>query len=1381
MILPEEDDHSSSHLTNNQLKRQEQQGQRTTMSFSTILEALDHHAGETPDKIVLTWVDKNCDEQNKMTFTQLEDTSNAVAARLLKLGCQKGDRVMVAYPFGLEFLAGMFGAMKIGVIPCSIYPPNPNQLKTEMPKFRRFAEDAGAKYALSTNTFATAMAAASVLYKTGVTWIGTDKISTKKSKSKTPNAYETYMGEPNDICFIQYTSGSTGSPKGVMISHHNLAETCKAGVSLTQCSEPNSLEVLWVPQYHDMGLVTGFMGAIFSGNPLVMASPLDFILNPLLWTDMVERYQATITSAPNFAYALLLKRLEQANRKADWSCVKRAMFGGEPAQSHVVEAVAKNLSVKPDYVYNIYGMAEMVVLVTGGTAKPDPEGLVCCGEVDSPTLKLRIVQDGQEVEDGQVGSIWAQSPRVAVGYYGQPELTKSTFSNALPGYDGTWLDTGDLGKIVDGQLYITGRIKDVIIINGKNYYPTDVEHSIDASFGHIVRPGRTTAFQYREDSVGITCEPRKDFDKSANKDLAVQIANHVSQVHGLFVSEVAVLKSGATPKTTSGKLKRSEVRQTTVAGDWKPSSVILRFQRHDGAIPVEKEGVLKKSSKGNLMEQPCSGITEAIDFESSGGLNPPSTNSPKDFQSLVISIFGSEVDTSKSWAENGITSLKSAELRNSVEEEFHVVLPVNFEQLYTTPLELHEFLASSEGKCFPMQNLYDDPDFPSNSSVSTLSKVQLGVIQSLGSALILLLVLISAVPSYFLVSWVLNECASAEDGECQIIWGLMPMIFPLFLLSFSLDVAFFKFVVIGTYKKQQMELLSWDYIRWWFVDRLVEVWESIVGQFLLETKYIWIFYWLLGADLAWSAKIESYIREFDLVKVGSNATIAHPLKCRKFSQSKEEASPKMTFYPIVVGKNCKVFGMIGPGAKIGDGSKVEKLSAVDEGALVPNGVLARGFPAYNAGPFHQHQESNFFAESVLDVFKMVWAISEAYHFFALSSLVHFALNGVLPSWRYGGILHWFLLFPLTSFLALLTSIALKWILIGKRDPLDEYEGSLYRRATNWACDFHFRVAAWTLAPFFGQSRLWTVILYLHGLDVDIESDLSSPYCVFFPSKVDFVKVGKSFVATSSLDLSKCGDSKIEIINSSIGYNVNLHAGVKIMKSMIPPRSDVSDNVYNLNQSNKLQKPTYLIMDLFLPEVLQLLLNVVIFASFIPTYEIGLAATESSSIAITACGLDAAIVLQLFLWVLLTRLVERLLLILPGRAQQSFFGIYINHVWLFNVGNWLVLLLYGTPMFAYYARMMGAEVDGDLWYFGNALYEYSKLHFEGSVIVDNSHVSGHYVDRNGLAIDDTYVSGLLHPGCYASAGAKVFGSENGPWKLFLRRSDVGTKVTAAALV
>ncbi|CAB9531877.1 Putative fatty-acid--CoA ligase FadD21 [Seminavis robusta] len=529
-----------------------------------------------------------------------------------------------------------------------------------------------------------------------------------------------------------------------------------------------------------------------------MASPLDFIVNPLLWTDMVEKYRATITSAPNFAYALLLKRLEQANRKADWSWVKRVMFGGEPAQNNVVEAVAKTLLVKPEHVYNIYGMAEMVVLVTGGPAKADSQGLVCCGEVDSPTLKLRIVQDGKEVEDGQVGSIWAQSPRVAAGYYGQSELTTATFANALPGYDGTWLDTGDLGKIVDGQLYITGRIKDVIIINGKNYYPTDVELSIDETFGDIIRPGRTSAFQYGDASVGITVEGRKGFDKSDNEDLAVQIANHVSQVHGLSASEVVVLKLGVTPKTTSGKLKRSEIRQTTIVGDWKESSMLLQFKRQGNSVPII--GVFDTG----LAKATFGGFPGSTDEAQSTNADPnvdcavaasgPITN-PGDFSTVyadtLISVLGGHIDTSKTWTENGLTSLVSAELRNQVEEKLHVVLPVNFEQLYPTLNALSLFLSASKSMSFPIKeacihsNLWNLPR-------SRLSKPQLGILQTLGSVMILLLFLSSILPSYFLGSWVMDHCGSAKVGECNspVVWLLLPLSFPLYLISFSIIVVF---------------------------------------------------------------------------------------------------------------------------------------------------------------------------------------------------------------------------------------------------------------------------------------------------------------------------------------------------------------------------------------------------------------------------------------------------------------------------------------------------------------------------------------------------------------------------------------------------------------
>ncbi|CAB9529171.1 non-ribosomal peptide synthetase [Seminavis robusta] len=796
-----------------------------------------------------------------------------------------------------------------------------------------------------------------------------------------------------------------------------------------------------------------------------------------------------------------------------------------------------------------------------------------------------------------------------------------------------------------------------------------------------------------------------------------------------------------------------------------------------GYIPLEPESKqlaldedywLSKFDQWGLVNHSAKARTEdpyrQHDAAVSGAVGPDKGSAK--FAKIIESILNSEVDTNKSWLENGLTSLNGAELRNQVEEEMFVMLPPNFEHLYPTPKALSVFLTTSKGESFPTQDLFDHPGFLWNSSESSLSQLLLGVIQASGILVILLLLFVSVVPSYFLVTWVLGNCDSNEEGECRgpFFWALLPLALPLFLLSFSVIVVLCKFAVVRKYRAQQFQLLSWDYACWWFVDRILDIWESLVGQFLLDTKFIWILYWLLGTNLAWSAKIESYIREFDLVTVGDNAVISHPMKCRKFSHSNGDDNPKITFYPIVVGKHCKISGMVSPGAKIGDDSKVEKLSVVEEGAMVPDGVLAQGNPAYNAGSF-EHQESLGLEESMLDIFKIFWIVLEAYHFFALSFLVHVALNSILPDWRYATILHWILLVPVSSLLALLTSIALKWVLIGKRDPLDVYEGSLYHQATNWACDFHFRVASWTLTPFFGQSRLWNFILFLHGLDVDMDSCINNPYLIFPPSKVDFVKIHKSFVATISLDFSKKGEaSKIEIINSSVGYGVNLHAGVKMMQSTIPPRTNVPDSIYDLNQSCQ-----SLNANLILPEVVQMLLNVVLFASIIPSYELGLFATKSSFMMITLCGLAAAFILQLFIWLLLTWVAEWLLLALPNHLQFSLVGVYINHVWIFRVGNWLEMLLYGTPMFAYYARFMGADVEADFWYFGHAIYEYRKLHVHGgcSTIVDSSSLNGHYVDGGGLTIGDCHVSGVVHPGCFAIAGSIVAGEENGPWKVFLK--------------
>ncbi|CAB9502592.1 non-ribosomal peptide synthetase [Seminavis robusta] len=1568
-------------------------------SFSTILQALSHRATETPDRVVFIWVDTVCEEQDKMTFKQLEGQSNAVAVRLLKLGCQKGDRVMIAYPFGLEFLAGMFGAMKIGVIPCSIYPPNPNQLKTDMPKMPEPSS-------LHTTRLSADDCAGPL--KTGVTWL---------DRQANNQETEPQQAKDIDLCRNQKTFASSStsaywSPQRVMISHKNLAENCIAISAMSGVNASNAgstLAALWVPQYHN-GACGGFMTTLFAGTSLVMASPLDFVVNPLLWTDMVEHYQANLTCAPNFAYALLLKRLEQANRTATGVAVGITVEGRKGFDKSANEDLAVQIS---NHVSQVHGLlvSDVVVLKLGVTPKTTSGKLkrseirqtTFAGDWKASDVLLRFQRQAKlspiqakvssfkrssflehsfamngvtssefYLSEGTQHEIRRRSITLPFGSLELPDNDLSQ-TNAIPsqaveavhavecdpskldeyflelhlsgvsGMDEAWSkatkttaamqemcsqilqhledkypticqlaktlsENPDWILIDDRTCFLSKLVHQIFVLQWVTTFLMDnlkcMQHKLqnDAAWEAQTQNDRSVPVELQE----MLNLPEKDsmygkwpfFLWIKNRSILAQlnllvqslrspegpgIENQLEKLNDLQClnlleavwleksnglkdnSEVGRLlasyplltartqsmmallepqsstwndlyiawnmhfwiqpntsfsffafagsadKDSSTwmasklllpciigdvnasffyARTTSLYLVLQTIGRKTTSPKYYTQSILSRraleiFGRlnlswaqelgyshpplgNDKGMTLNEEDWLSLFDQWGSENQKAQTTNPNSDINASksgAGATDPADFSIR-YDNIIMSVFGSHIDTSKSWAENGLTSLKSAELRSRVEEELFVVLSPNFEQLYPTPKALAVFLTTSEGESFPTQDLCDHPGFLWNSSGSSLSLLLVGVIQTTGILAILLLLFASVVPSYFLVTWVLGNCDLNEEGECRglVFWVLLPLVFPLFILSFSVIVVICKVAVVRKYQSQQFELLSWNFVCWWFVDRILDIWESLVGQFLLETKFIWIFYKVLGADLAWSAKIESHIREFDLVTIGDNSVISHPMKSRKFSHANRDANPKITFYPIVVGKNCKISGMVSPGAKIGDGSKVEKLSVVDEGAIVPDGVLAQGNPAYNAGSF-EHQESLHLEESMLDIFKIFWMVLEAYHFFALSFLVHVSLNSILPDWRYATIVHWIFLVPVSSLLALLTSIALKWVLIGKRDPSDEYEGTLYRRATNWACDFHFRIAAWTLAPFTGQSRLWNLILFVHGLDIDMESGPDNPYFIFPPSKVDFVKIRESFVATISLDFSKKGNSKVEIINSSVGYNINLHAGVKIMQSTVPPRTNVPDSIYDLNQSGQPMK-----MNLILPEVAQMLLNVVLFASLIPAFELGLVATKSSSIMVTSCGLAAAFILQLLLWLLLTWAVERLLLVLPNHLQFNLFGIYLNHVWIFRNQNWLVYLLYGTPMFAYFARLMGAEVDGELWYFGNTLYECGKLHYTGCTIIDGSSLNGHYIDGKGLTINDTYVSGVVHPGCFAVAGSVVAGEENGPWKVFLQAND-----------
>ena len=360
-----------------------------------------------------------------------------------------------------------------------------------------------------------------------------------------------------------------------------------------------------MPQFHDMGLIGGFMTTIYARTHAIVCSPLDFIQRPLVWHEMITKYKATYTCAPNFAFGLVLRHLAQQglHASADWSCLHCVVLGGEPTEASIVERLCDELHVHPDAVYNMFGMAECGLRVTAGSALIY-DGAVSCGDACDGLVTTRIVETENGVlrvlPDGTVGNIWVRTSLAASGYWGQTESSKATFANTLPGEDGVWLDTGDLGKIVDDMLFVTGRLKDVIIIFGKNYFATDIERSLEDNFASQLRPGSTAAFQHGSAGVGIAAEMRKG--KADFPDLA-RIKTVVQQTTGVELCYLLICRAGTLPKTQSGKLKRSVIRQQSARDEWAESAVFLNWEKKvalSGAVGVSEVAPVPLASRGEL-------------------------------------------------------------------------------------------------------------------------------------------------------------------------------------------------------------------------------------------------------------------------------------------------------------------------------------------------------------------------------------------------------------------------------------------------------------------------------------------------------------------------------------------------------------------------------------------------------------------------------------------------------------------------------------------------------------------------------------------------------------------------------------------------------------
>ncbi|XP_062017094.1 uncharacterized protein LOC133733480 [Rosa rugosa] len=565
----------------------------------------------TQNKTLYTWINEEGAVACQRTYTELNANASCIAQKILT--CQKpvikpGDRVLLVHVPGLDFIDAFFGCLRAKVLPVPVLPPDPLQRGGQaLLKIENIAKSCNAKAILSTISYHWAVQAGSVKNMISLTaknqkssarwpnlpWLHTDSW-VKNSKSGVVEALKDESeSQPGDVCFLQFTSGSTGDAKGVMITHGGLIHNVKL-MRKRYKSTSKTVLVSWLPQYHDMGLIGGLFTALVSRGTAVLFSPLTFIRNPLLWLQVMSKYQATHSAGPNFAFELVVRRLESdKTRKYDLSSMKFLMVAAEPVRQKTLKRfvdLTRPFGLTQEVMAPGYGLAENCVFVSCayGEGKPimvDWQGRVCCGYVNpnDEDVDIRIVdpESSEELKEaGKEGEIWISSPSAGVGYWEREELSKKTFKNQLADNPRRiYTRTGDLGRIIDSKLFITGRIKDLIIVAGRNIYSADVEKTVENA-SEVVRPGccavisvpveilskKGISVQDNSDQVGLVVIAEVRDGKPVGKDVVEQIQARVAEEHGVTVATIKLIRPKTISKTTSGKIKRFECLQQFTDG-----------------------------------------------------------------------------------------------------------------------------------------------------------------------------------------------------------------------------------------------------------------------------------------------------------------------------------------------------------------------------------------------------------------------------------------------------------------------------------------------------------------------------------------------------------------------------------------------------------------------------------------------------------------------------------------------------------------------------------------------------------------------------------------------------------------------------------------------
>lgn len=576
----------------------------------TVCHILPWRADRDAERVAWTVVNAELQPTGSLTFGQLHTRARAVAARLQALGA-RGERVVLLFPTGLGFVEALFGCLLAGAIAVPVYPPVGARLAPALRVLSGIIRDADASILLTDATLGARLRQLSVgagVARTlarvpglssllgdvadadlsalrSLTWLTVDQVSDDDA-----HAFEPVLPDLHDIAYLQYTSGSTGAPKGAKILHSSLVGNFRAGTAFTGIG-PEDVAFNWVPLYHDLGLVCGVLQVPWVADHSILMSPVDFLARPITWLEGVHRFRATVTAGPNFALDLVVRKSTAEQRdRLDLSCVRSLGNGGEAVRADTLDRFAQAMhraGFRPEAFTPCFGAAEATLFITAAkpwrvphrlhldaealrrgrvlrSTAPDAVSLVSNGRPEaSHALAIVDPRTGTPLPEGHVGEVLVAGPSCCGGYWGRDD--GAGLWRELDGR--RFLRTGDLGFLHGGELYLTGRHKDLIIRLGRNYHPPDLERTAEAAASQC-RPGCSAAFAVDDgeaEQVVIVMELRTR-RLSEPDALAARVASAVAREHGLVLDTVVFVPRGAVPRTSSGKVRRSQARKAYVEG-----------------------------------------------------------------------------------------------------------------------------------------------------------------------------------------------------------------------------------------------------------------------------------------------------------------------------------------------------------------------------------------------------------------------------------------------------------------------------------------------------------------------------------------------------------------------------------------------------------------------------------------------------------------------------------------------------------------------------------------------------------------------------------------------------------------------------------------------